>query len=71
MKKVSMPVLILIRQIEIVLQKNTHLIRDIISMPSHHIEGREILFCSKELTAKLLHNGITRTRDMLKPGHWN
>lgn len=53
------------------LEQDTHLIRDIISMPSYHIERREILFRGEELTPKLLYDGITWTGDIFKPGYRN
>lgn len=45
------------------LRLNKHcinLIRHVIAMPGDDIEGREILFSSKQLTAKLLNNSVVR-----------
>lgn len=36
-------------------------------MPSNHIEWRKILFCGKQFTAKLLHNGIPWMEILFKP----
>lgn len=38
----------------------TNLIRHVIAMPGDHIERREILFSSKQLTAELLNNSVIR-----------
>ena len=51
--------------------KNTHLLWNIITMPSNNIEGREILYCIKEFTTKLLHYGVPRIRFIFKPSTRN
>lgn len=40
-------------------------------MPRYYIEWGEILFCSKEFTAKLLNNHITGMGALVEPGHRN